>query len=163
MDIVAAVTKHAIAACLLGLALVTPAWAQPADETGAGQADAQTESELLALHDAWAAARIGADIAFLEDFYAPEFRVQAMNGSVVSRADDIAAFADGIIKPETIEDLDMDVSLYGDTAIVTGVENLKGTAGGVPGEMALRFTNVFVRRDGRWQIVLHHSTPTQGD
>jgi ketosteroid isomerase-like protein len=57
----------------------------------------------------------------------------------------------------------MDVSAYGDTAIVTGVENLKGVAGGVPGEMALRFTNVFVRRDGRWQLVLHHSTPTQGD
>ena len=29
------------------------------------------------------------------------------------------------------------------------------------GEMALRFTNVFVRRDGRWQLVLHHSTPVQ--
>lgn len=128
---------------------------------------AQAESELRTLHEQWAAARIAGDVAFLERFYAEELRLQVMNGSVVSRAQDIALFdrvgrgdAD-VIRPQYIHDDDVTVSLYGDTAVVTGVENLKGTARGVYGEMALRFTNVLVWREGRWQLVLHHSTPVQ--
>jgi ketosteroid isomerase-like protein len=58
-------------------------------------------------------------------------------------------------------DLDMQVSTYGSTAVVTGVENLKGTYKGRSGEMALRFTNVLVWRDGRWQLVSHQSTRVQ--
>ena len=133
-----------------------------------GRADtAQTEKELLAFHDQWAEARIKGDVAFLERFYAPEFYIQNMNGHVVQRKDDIALF-DRVrrgdketIKPQYIKDEGMKVSVYGDTAFVTGVENLKGTHRGVYGEMALRFTNVFVRRDGRWQLVLSHSTRVQ--
>lgn len=44
-------------------------------------------------------------------------------------------------------------------ASVTGIENLAGTYKGNYGEMALRFLNVFVRREGRWQWVVHQSTP----
>jgi len=88
-----------------------------------------------------------------------------MDGSVMERKDDIAMFDrirrgdPNAIKPEYIHDVDMKVSPYGDAVAVTGVENLKGKyPGGMYGEMALRFTNIFVRRDGRWQLVLHHST-----
>jgi hypothetical protein len=46
---------------------------------------------------------------------------------------------------------------------VTGIENVGGTypAGLLKGqraELSLRFTNVFVHRDGRWQLVLHQGT-----
>ena len=90
-----------------------------------------------------------------------------MDGSVVARKDDIAMFDrihhgdQDTIKPSYIKDVDMKVSAYCDTGVVTGVENLKGTYKGQYGEMALRFTNVFVRRDGRWQLVLSQSTPLQ--
>ncbi|MDP3738287.1 MAG: nuclear transport factor 2 family protein [Hyphomonadaceae bacterium] len=55
----------------------------------------------------------------------------------------------------------MKVSIYGETAIVTGVENVKGTYRGAYSEMAIRFMNVLVRRDGRWQLVLGQGTPVQ--
>jgi ketosteroid isomerase-like protein len=133
-----------------------------------GRVDAaQTEKELRTLQDEWAVARIKGDVEFLERFYAQELRLQVMDGSVVERKDDIAMF-DRIrrgdpdtIKPSYIKDVDMKVSAYCDTGVVTGVENLKGTYKGKYGEMALRFTNVFVRRDGRWQLVLTQSTPVQ--
>jgi ketosteroid isomerase-like protein len=60
--------------------------------------------------------------------------------------------------PQYIRHVDLKVTRYGETAVVTGVENLKGTYKGRPGEMALRFTNTLVRRDGRWQLVAHQST-----
>jgi ketosteroid isomerase-like protein len=160
----AAMTRSISALGLLGLVFLMLSCARQS-----GQADAsQTEKELRALQDEWAVARIKGDVDFLERFYAPELRLQVMDGSVVERKDDIAMF-DRIrrgdphtIKPEYINDVDMKVSAYCDTGVVTGVENLKGKyPGGMYGEMALRFTNVFVRRDGRWQLVLSHSTPVK--
>ncbi|GAB2561003.1 hypothetical protein GCM10027190_08330 [Spirosoma areae] len=52
----------------------------------------------------------------------------------------------------------MTISRYGEVAIVTGREHVKGTYKGNPGDFRLRFTNVFVRRDGRQQMITHHST-----
>ena len=157
------VTKSVSTIGLLGLVLLMPGYGRQSSQLAA----AQTEKELRALQDEWAVARVKGDVAFLERFYAQELRLQVMDGSVVERKDDIALF-DRIrrgdkdtIKPEFIQDVDMKVSTYCDTAVVTGVENLKGTYMGKFGEMAHRFTNVFVRRDRRWQLVLHHSTPVQ--
>lgn len=134
----------------LWLVLIVPGWAQPLGET---------EKELLRIQDEWAAARVKRDVPYLERLYAREFRVHSMNGSVVSRQADIAAFASGELKPDLVQDQDMEVSVYGDTALVTGIENLAGTYKGNYGEMALRFLNVFVHREGRWQLVVHQSTP----
>lgn len=125
---------------------------------------ARTEQEMLRLHEQWAAARIKGDVAFLERFYGEDLRLQVMDGSVVQRKDDIDMFdriAKGdpdVIRPSYIRDVDVKVASYGDTAVVTGIENLKGTHKGVYGEMALRFTNVLVWRDGRWQLVSSQST-----
>lgn len=126
-----------------------------------------TEKVLLALHEQWAAARVNGDVAFLEQFYGKELRLQPADGSIVQRSDDIELFNRAgksdleVVKPEYIRHLDMKVTRYGETAVVTGVESLKGTYKGRAGEMALRFTNTLVRRDGRWQLVAHQSTPVQ--
>src|SRR4051812_31936866 len=107
---------------LLGLSLLTSACAQQR-----GQDDAKTNRELLGLQDRWAEARIKGDVEFLERFYAPEFRVQAMNGNVVTRSEDIAMFErvrrrdSETIAPQYIQDVDMGVSVHCDTAVVTGV------------------------------------------
>lgn len=119
--------------------------------------------EIVQAEDAWRKARIAGDIAFLERFYAQEARIQNISGDVVSRADDIAIFAAGKIKPKFIDHGPLDVTVYGDTAVVTGVDHLGGTAFGRYGEMYLRFTDVLVRRDGRWQLVVQQATKTSKD
>ncbi|SDR13274.1 nuclear transport factor 2 family protein [Pseudoxanthomonas sp. CF125] len=142
--------KSAAVVVALWLAPTAPGVAQSAGESG---------KELLRIQDEWAAARVKRDVAYLERLYAKEFRVHSMNGSVVSREADIGVFASGELKPDRVEDQDMEVSVYGDTALVTGIENVAGTYKGNYGAMALRFLNVFVRRDGHWQLVIHQSTP----
>lgn len=132
-----------------GAVLPVPTWTQPMGET---------DRELIKLQHEWAAARVRRDAPFLERFYAKEFRITAMDGSIVSRADDIEAFASGALRPESVTNEDMSVAVYADTAVVTGLEKVKGTHKGAFGQFALRFTNVFVRRDGRWQLVTHQST-----
>jgi ketosteroid isomerase-like protein len=82
-----------------------------------------------------------------------------MNGAESSREQDLAMFSSGDMKPAVITDDEMKVNVYGKAAMVTGVEHLEGSYKGHAGRFDLRFTNLFVYRDHRWQLVRHQSTP----
>ncbi len=133
----------------LGSLLLITARAEPAGD------DAQA---LIKIQHEWAAARVAGDDAYLEKLYAKDFRITTLAGTVVERDEDIALFATKTLVPEFVRDDDMDVRLYGDTAVVTGREHMKGVHSGHAGEFIVRFTNVYVREDGRWRLVAHHST-----
>src|SRR5262249_1547144 len=102
---------------LLPLVLASPRFAQTVPDTA---------KELIALEDEWRAARIKGDVALLERLYAKELRITGTNGSVIDRTTDINGFASGAIKPESIERSDMRISVYGDAAIVSGRDDVKG-------------------------------------
>jgi ketosteroid isomerase-like protein len=137
---------------VVGLGVIT----ELPSRSQSGGADEKTF--ILLQHD-WAEARKKSDIAFLENFYASEFTVGNMNGSESSRADDLGMFSSGDMKPAIISDSELKVTIYGQAAMVTGLEHLEGTYKGHPGRFDLRFTNVFVNRDHRWQLVRHQGTP----
>lgn len=128
----------------------------------AAQTTDEARREITRAEDDWRKARIAGDTTFLDRFYATEARIQGMNGNIQSRAADIAIFATGKIKPKFIDHGPLDITTYGDTAVVTGVDHLGGTAFGHYGEMYLRFTDVLVRREGRWQLVVQQATTTSG-
>jgi ketosteroid isomerase-like protein len=134
----------------LGFLAALPAYPQ------AGHADKETFIKLQ--HD-WAEARKKGDVAFLESFYAKEFTVGTTNGRESSRAQDLEMFSSGDMKPTVITDDQMKVNIYGNTALVTGVEHVEGTYKGHAGLFDSRFTNVFVYRDHRWQLVRGQGTP----
>jgi ketosteroid isomerase-like protein len=121
------------------------------------------EAEIVRLENAWRKARVVGDTAFLNSLYAPELRIQGSNGAVITRDTDIGLFAKGVIRPEFIIAEEMHVSLYGDVALVTGVDHLKGSYGSTTGEGRLRFMDAFVRRGGRWQLVANQGTWVAGD
>lgn len=128
----------------------------------AAQTTEASRQEITNTEDAWRKARIAGDTEFLDRFYASEGRIQGMDGKVQSRAADIALFASGMIKPKFIDHGALDITTYENTAVVTGVDHLGGTAFGHYGEMYLRFTDVLVKRDGRWQLVVQQATSTSG-
>jgi ketosteroid isomerase-like protein len=147
--------KYATAIGVLGVVFLAPGIAQSLDET--------EKDRIVTIQKEWADARVKPDIAYLERLYAKEFRVQTMTGAVASREDDIAIFREGRIRPDFVRDEDLNVSIYGEVAVVTGIENVAGTypSGPLKGqhaELSIRFTNVFVHRDGRWQLVLPQGT-----
>lgn len=55
---------------------------------------------------------------------------------------------------------DMKVHVYGDVAVVTGQNTIKGTWEDIPRNISgpYRFTDVFVKRAGRWQCVASQSS-----
>ncbi len=57
---------------------------------------------------------------------------------------------------------DEKVRAYGDVAIVTGQGTFKGHGkGGATVTRVIRFTNVWVKRGGAWQLVNYQATPIQ--
>ena len=56
---------------------------------------------------------------------------------------------------------DEKVRAYGNAAVVTGRGTFKGVRKGVPVNHILRFTTVWVKREGAWQLVSYQATPIE--
>jgi ketosteroid isomerase-like protein len=113
-------------------------------------ADLSTEQAVLQLTRDWLAAEERKDSATLQRIIADDFQGYAPGGHTVFKEDIIpleGTQSGGL----AIIASEMKARLFGDTAVVT--------ARGVPksGEKReLRFTVVFAKRDGRWQMVAGH-------
>jgi len=119
----------------------------------------QQQQVLAVLHD-WLDALEHNDLARLERIIAPDYRITASaEGRVMDRTEDLAPIASGDLKFESAKVSEVDVRMFGDTAVVTGVGKFSVVMRGKPLTVEERFTDVYVRRKGRWQPVASHSTP----
>jgi ketosteroid isomerase-like protein len=117
------------------------------------------DQEIRALEKRWNEARVRADVAALDTLLAAEWTVTHGDGTVDTKAQYLADLRSGDRKFfGDVKQDDFTVRVHGDTAIVAGISDskveYKGTAGGGP----LRFTRVYLKRDGRWQMVVSHAT-----
>ena len=119
------------------------------------------EQEVMQLENERIPALLKGDSAFIERAYADDYIVTGANGVVRDKAQLIADMKSGA---QTFESMTNDVAkvrVYGDTAIVTGRNTQKGQYKGQPSLSPTAFTRVYVRRDGRWQLVANASAATQ--
>jgi ketosteroid isomerase-like protein len=110
-------------------------------------------AEILAIENQWATAIERQDAAAFERLAAEDFRFVEEDGRVLNRAQYIAARSHN---PENVESAvqdEIEVRLYGDAAIATGRSITRGTRDGAPFMHRFRWTDVYVRRAGRWQAV----------
>jgi ketosteroid isomerase-like protein len=116
------------------------------------------EQDLIALENAWGTALVKADIPFLEKLYADEYLFTEPTGITSDKAQDIAnaKSKDYVITGFKLSDLK--VHIYGDTSTVTGRNSLQATFKGEEANGIYRFTDVFVKRNGRWQCVASQAT-----
>ena len=117
-----------------------------------------TEQEVLkAYRELDEASLIKKDRATMERLMADDYSYGHSNGSVANKAQDIAENMSPDMKWTASRLDDLKVRIYGDVAVVTGLATLTGSAKGyVSGPR--RFTDVWVRRNGRWQSVGGQST-----
>ena len=125
------------------------------------QATAAVEQELMKLEVLWNdVATIKKDRATLEQILADDYFYTHSNGSTSNKAQEIA---DTMSSQWTSSKTDvMKVRVFGDVAIVTGRQVLLGTTKGyVSGPR--RFTDLFVRRNGKWLVLGGQSTVIPGE
>ena len=128
--------------------------------TGAAAAQAQPTEEqtLVELERAWNDAFYKKDIEFLDSILAEEFVATYDDGTLGDRNRELELSASFNQRVISATQEDFTVRVYGDAAVVWFTLRLVGLRQGQRAEVAFRYTDVWVRRDGRWQCVSTQST-----
>jgi ketosteroid isomerase-like protein len=82
-------------------------------------------------------------------------------GQVTTKDETISARRSGQLRYEAMNITDMVVRVYGDTAVVTARAEVKGHQLGEDFSGPYRYTRVWVRHNGQWQVVSYQATVTQ--
>jgi ketosteroid isomerase-like protein len=115
------------------------------------------EQQLARIPQELARAWLQHDRAFIEATLAPEWSVTQADGSILTRATVLGTFFDTVAFDSNVVD-DVSVMLFGETAVVRGKTTASARVNGAPVSARIRFTDVFVKRNGRWQAVASHAS-----
>jgi ketosteroid isomerase-like protein len=124
-------------------------------------ADSSVEQTLMKIERDALAAVLKKDIPAFGRIFADDAVVITPDGSTQTKAQLLADLKSGDLVIESSEISDMKVRAYGDTAVVTYLTTDKGKYKSQDISGRYRWTDVFVRRGGTWQIVAGHGTPIQ--
>src|SRR5499425_454067 len=101
-------------------------------------------------------AQIHADATALDRIYAADFIGVGPSGRVRTKPQVISDFTSGDLKFQSITTDDVQVRVYGNTAVETGRSTMKGEDKGKTVPQYTRFTRVWVKQQGRWRLVANH-------
>ncbi len=120
-------------------------------------ADDDPTQTLIDLQHAWMDAWVRDDRVTLEAILAPEFTLaSARTNRLVDRAGWLALL--DTVKGESFTYDEVRVDLFGDAAVVHSRSTQSARVGDQRWDGAFVLTDVWIRRDGRWQVVARHSS-----
>ena len=123
-----------------------------------GQASEVDVAALARLEAEWNTAHVQGDAATLGRIFADDLVVAVPGMRLMNKAESLGMFAAGRMKFERYESLETQTRLYGDTAIVTGRIRRTRTLAGKTVDDDWRFTKVYLRRSGTWQVATFHAS-----
>jgi hypothetical protein len=100
------------------------------------------------------------DAVTLDRLFADDAVVQVPGMRVLNKADAVGMFTTGRMKFDRYETSETSIRVYDGTAIVTGRLRRTRTVAGAITDDDWRFTKVYLRRAGRWQVVSFHASNT---
>jgi len=116
------------------------------------------EEELLKVEKEFAQAIVSNDLEGIGRIVADDWIIIDPNGDMVDRRRFFEVIKSGALTHDMMESENFRVRVYGDSAVVTAVTRSKGKFMGQEFSTQERATDVFVKREGRWQCVLTHLT-----
>jgi ketosteroid isomerase-like protein len=116
------------------------------------------EEELLKLEKEFAEAIVSNDLEGIGRLVTDDWIIIGADGETVERARFCEVIKSGALTHDMMESEDFRVRVYGDSAVITGITGTHGKFMGQEFSTHERATDVFVKRDGRWQCVLTHLT-----
>ncbi|MDQ3687344.1 MAG: nuclear transport factor 2 family protein [Acidobacteriota bacterium] len=118
------------------------------------------EQEIRKLDLANAEAVLRSDITALDKLWAEDFTVNAPGNRVIKGKKEVfELIRAGIIKYSSFVREIETVLVHGDTVVVMGLETVKpiGNAPGAGQTLRRRFTNIWMKRQGQWQLTARHA------
>jgi|SRR5215469_1746422 len=128
----------------------------------ADKSAANVEDEIRKLEQDWAQANTKGGAAAVDQYEADDIITTDPSGGVTDKTQNKAELGSGDLKFESMELSDMTVHVYGDTAVAAGTNNVHGTYKGQDISGKYRFTDTWVKRNGKWQAVARAVEPIGG-
>jgi ketosteroid isomerase-like protein len=142
--------KQILPACLLMAAAVQLGYAKSGKNS--------VEQILIRMEQDWSQADIQRDATALNQILAEDWIGIDFEGTILNKAQALQGIGSGSGSLQSTVLRDMKVRVYGNTAVVTGTDTEKGEYHGTDSSGRYCWTDVFVRRNGRWQAVSSQST-----
>ena len=114
----------------------------------------KSEREVSDIVKQWAASMVSRDMDALGKILADDIEITDSNGNRRGKKEELQ-----VLKPVpgfitvSVDNEDVKIRIFGKTAIVTALTRMVFNSDNMPVVAAMRYTAVFVKRDGRWQIV----------
>ncbi len=105
-----------------------------------------------------AAAHLQLDLKTIEYLLHPNYVIIQPGGKVETKTEVIASYNTGTRHWDTALVDQLDIRLYGDTAIVVGRWQASGQHGMERFDYAARFLSIWVKQVGRWQNIGYQAT-----
>jgi ketosteroid isomerase-like protein len=121
-------------------------------------AHAETSEQAKALDRKWAEATIHADVAALNQILSDNLTYTHSSGNTQSKIEFIASVRSKELQYRSIEFETADVRFYGSTALISSHVRIQVTAAGHDQSVHACFLHLWVKKNGRWQMVAHQAT-----
>jgi hypothetical protein len=150
--------KRILAVAVLVLATASLALGQMGDKQAKTKAaGTSVEQTLMQIEHDWTNAALKKDSAALDKILADEWVGQGPTGTE-TKAQTLAELKSGDSKLDSQTLGDLKVRVFGNTAVVTGSDDEKSSYKGKDTSGHWIWTDVFVKRQGRWQAVASQGT-----
>jgi ketosteroid isomerase-like protein len=146
--------KWILVIAVLALRLTSIAPGQ--EENAARDQSSSVEQAIRQLDNERIQAQIGADALTLDRIYANDFIGVGPSGTVRTKAQVISDFTSGSLKFQSITTDEVQVRVYENTAVETGLSTMVGQDKGKAVPRDTRFTRVWIKQQGRWRLVANH-------
>jgi len=123
-----------------------------------GSASENVEETIMQVERDWGDALTKRDMVALDRILGDDHSVTTKDGSVLTKAQELANYKSGESTNELSDFDPMKVRVFGDTAVVTGGHREKSQYHGRDTSGHYRWTDLFVKRNGRWQAVASQLT-----
>jgi ketosteroid isomerase-like protein len=134
----------------------SPSTASPAPATAARTDN--VEQLLSKMEQDWVDALLKGDATFQESILADDYVGVGPDGRIVGKSQSVEELRSGAFKAESMTISAVKVRPFGDVAVVTYRQSEKSQSQGKDTSGRSLWTDVFVKRNGKWQIAANHGS-----
>jgi hypothetical protein len=131
---------------------------QPGKPSASGAQTPSVAAQLEQIEHKWAESELRRDPAMIAPYLDAAMAQTTPDGSVSSRKEVLDTIGKNDPTLKNVELADMKTLAYGDAAVVMGRYTETRESNGKPKMTSGRFTDTFVKRDGKWKCVASHAS-----
>ena len=121
------------------------------------------QETLVAAFDEFRDALFASDVAALDRILAADYRGYNIQGHLEGREVVLEGYAPGAVVLEVFDVSELHVDIVGEVGMLTGKGYVAGSFEGEPWEHHLRFCDIYLDREGAWELFLSQLTPMEPD